>query len=142
MQKPRQSYTLEFKHKAVALGNKYYSTIRAARELGTSAENIRRWKNQLDDGRHGSGVRRTTGNKHLGLKRLRKELAEVKMQRDILRKGASFLCSETQVKFEFIRQHRYCLEFIPKSGLRTQDLWSFNSKVFLKIYLYGYLNDL
>ncbi|MFV5699778.1 IS3 family transposase [Flavobacterium sp. ZT3R17] len=108
MQQQRQSYTLEFKHKAVELGNKYYSTIRAARELGTSAENIRRWKNQLDDERLGSRIKQTTGNKILQLKKLRRELGEVKMERDILRKAASILFSETQVKFEFIKLHRDC----------------------------------
>jgi putative transposase len=30
------------------------------------------------------------------------------MERDILRKAASILSSETNVKFEFIKQHNYC----------------------------------
>jgi transposase-like protein len=54
MQKKRQSYTLEFKLKAVELGKGRGKTLQAAQELGTSVENIRRWKNQLDDGILGS----------------------------------------------------------------------------------------
>ncbi|WP_413998590.1 hypothetical protein ACMDB5_12495 [Flavobacterium sp. W1B] len=45
------SYTLEFKFWAVELSNKYHNIIRASLELETSAENIRRWKNQLDNGK-------------------------------------------------------------------------------------------
>jgi putative transposase len=108
MQKQRQLYSLEFKLRAVALGNTHYSIIRAARELGTNAENIRRWKNQLDDERLDNRTKQTTESKLLQLKRLRKELAEVKLERDILRKAASILSSRTQVKFEFIREHRGC----------------------------------
>ncbi len=108
MQKQRQSYTLEFKRKAVELGIGHGNTMRAARELGTSAENIRRWKSQLDDERLGNRTKQTTQSKFLQLKRLRRELGEVKMERDILRKAASILFSGTQVKFEFIRQHRDC----------------------------------
>ena len=108
MQKQRQSYTLEFKLKAVALDKAHCSTVRVAQELGTSAKNIRRWKSQLEDGRIGSRVKQTTGNKLLKLKRLKKGLTEVKLERDILKKTGSVLFSETQVKFEFMRQHRYC----------------------------------
>jgi transposase-like protein len=70
MQKPRQSYTLEFKHKTVELSNTYYSTITAAQELDTSAENIRRWKGQLEDGILGKKRRQTTPNKLLQLNQL------------------------------------------------------------------------
>ena len=69
-----------------------------------SAENIRRWRNQLEDKRLGRRIRQTADLKVLELKRLRKEFAEVKMKKDILRKASGILLGETQVKFEFIRQ--------------------------------------
>jgi putative transposase len=131
MQKQRQSYTLEFKLKAVELGIGHGKTMRAAQELGTSAENIRRWKKQYDDGRLGSRVRQTAASKLLELKRLRKELTEVKLERDILKKAGSFLFSETQVKFEFIRQHRYCypVESICKLfGVSKSGYYSWNDR--------------
>jgi putative transposase len=83
MQKPRQSYILEFKLKAVELSNGYYNTIRATQELDTSAENIRKWKNQLDDGMLGYRIKLTKESKLQRLKKLRRELTEVKMERDI-----------------------------------------------------------
>lgn len=99
MQKPKQSYTLEFKLKAIELATGHNKTIQAAQELGISAENIRRWKRKLDEGIMGTKVRQTADDKLLELKRLRKELAEVKLERDILKKAGSFLLSETRVKF-------------------------------------------
>jgi hypothetical protein len=47
--------------------------VLTAQELGTSEENIRRSKKQLDDGILGSKVRQTAENKFLALKRLRKK---------------------------------------------------------------------
>lgn len=116
MQNQRQSYTLEFKLKAVELATGRNTTIQAAQELGTSAENIRRWKRQLEEGILGCKVRQTTQDKFLQLKRLKRELEEVKMERDILTKAASILFSPTQVKFEFIKQFKsvYPLEKICK----------------------------
>jgi putative transposase len=67
-----------------------------------------KWKKQVDDGRLVNKVQHTTCNKHLVLKKLRKELSEIKLEREILENAGSFLFSETQVKFELIRQHKYC----------------------------------
>lgn len=103
MEKPRQSYTLEFKLKAVALSITHCSAIRVARKLGTTVENIRRWKNQLANERPGNRTKQTTETTHLQLKRLKREIVEVKMERDIRRKAASILSSETRVKFELIK---------------------------------------
>ncbi|WP_017496478.1 transposase [Flavobacterium sp. WG21] len=63
MEKPRQNYTLEFKQKAVELSNRYYSTIRAAKEVNTSPENIRRWKIQLQDGILGKKKKQAAPNR-------------------------------------------------------------------------------
>lgn len=42
------------------------------------------------------------------LKLLKKELTKVKLEKNILEKGAGYLQSSTQVKFEFIDQHLSC----------------------------------
>ncbi|MDR7370290.1 IS3 family transposase [Flavobacterium aquidurense] len=107
MQNQRQCYTLEFKLQAIKLATGHNKTIQAAQELGTSAENIRRWKRQFEEGILGSKTRQTTASKLLQLKRLKRELAEVKMERDILRKASSILFSPTHVKFEFIKQFKF-----------------------------------
>lgn len=106
MQNQRQTYTLEFKFKAIKLATGHNTTIQAAQELGTSAENIRRWKRQLEEGILGCKIRQTTQDKFLQLQRLKRELLEVKMERDILTKASSILYSAMQVKFEFIRQYK------------------------------------
>ena len=49
-------------------------------------------------------MQHTTCNKHLVLKKL----TEIKLEREILENAGSFVFSETQVKFEFIGQHKYC----------------------------------
>jgi putative transposase len=53
-------------------------------------------------------AKQTAESTLLQLKRLWRELAEVNLERDILKKAASILFSRTQVKFEFIREHRDC----------------------------------
>jgi transposase InsO family protein/transposase-like protein len=116
MQKPRQKYTLEFKQKAVELSKTYYSTIRAALELDTSMENIRRWKGQLEDGVLGSKAKQITPNKLMQIKRLRKELDKVKMEVDILKKATHILSSDTLTKFKFIKQQIY---FYPVASMCT-----------------------
>jgi transposase-like protein len=119
MQNQRQSYTLEFKLKAIELATGPNKTIQAAQTLGTSAENIRRWKRQFEEEILGSKTRQTTANKVLQLKRLKRELAEVKMERDILRKASKILFSETKVKFEFIRQF--------KSIYPVEKIWKYSA---------------
>ena len=57
------------------MGNTHCSIIRTTRELGTNAENIRRWKNQIDDETLGNRTKQTTESTLLPLKRLRIELA-------------------------------------------------------------------
>lgn len=104
MKKERQSYTLEFKLKAVKLGNQK-GILPTASELGTCAENIRRWKRQIEDGELSTSLQQTSKSKVLELKRLRTELRQLKLERDILKKAAGILTSKTSVKFEFIRQH-------------------------------------
>ena len=91
MQNQRQCYTLEFKLQAIKIATGHNKTIQAAQKLGTSAENMRRWKRQFEEGILGSKTRQTTASKLLQLKRLKRELAEVKMERDILTKASGIL---------------------------------------------------
>ncbi|KAF2515038.1 IS3 family transposase [Flavobacterium zhairuonense] len=105
MQKPRKSYTPEFKQKAVELSNRYYSTIRAAHELDTSPENIRRWKGQLEDEVLGKKSKKHEPDYLLQLKKLKKEFREVKMERDILRKAAHIQPGDRLAKFKFVKDH-------------------------------------
>lgn len=92
MKQTRKNYSKEFKQKAVELSNVRGNVQDIARELGVPAELIYRWRKEqtLNPSLAFSG----NGNKQLTdeqkeLAKLRKELADVKMERDILKKAVS-----------------------------------------------------
>lgn len=80
--KTRRSYSAEFKREAVALASQPGQTIQGvARDLGIGAGLIQRWKRELKEHSQqafvGQGVARDEE-----LMALRRELAQVKMERD------------------------------------------------------------
>jgi transposase len=92
MKQTRKKYSKEFKEKAVELSNVRGNVQEISRELGVAAEFIYRWRKEqtLNPSLAFSG----NGNKQLTeeqkeLAKLRKELADVKMERDILKKAVS-----------------------------------------------------
>lgn len=92
MKQDRKTYSKEFKIKAVELSNVRGNVQEIARELGINAEFIYRWRREV--GINPSAAFSGNGNKQLTaeqkeLERLRKELADMKMERDILKKAVS-----------------------------------------------------
>ena len=92
MRETRKNYSKEFKQKAVELSNVRGNVQEIARELDVKAELIYRWRNEFNS--NPSLAFSGKGNKQLTdeqkeLARLRKELADVKMERDILKKAVS-----------------------------------------------------
>lgn len=92
MKQARKTYSKEFKQKAVELSHVRGNVQEIARELGIPGEFIYRWRKEqsLSPSLAFSGK----GNKQLTeeqreLARLKKELADVKMERDILKKAVS-----------------------------------------------------
>jgi len=91
MKTPRTRYSQEFKIKAVEL-METRSVISASRELHVSKDTLRNWKRAF-----AKGQLVLTGNPNLRIKskeeeeliRLKKELYEIKMERDILKKAVS-----------------------------------------------------
>lgn len=99
MSKKRKKYTKEFKESAVKLwqaGDK--SSEFVAKELGINASMLRHWAAEYET--YGERSFTGNGNKRKGseleeeMYKLRKELAEVKEERDILKKAWAFF-SET-----------------------------------------------
>jgi transposase len=93
MGEPRNKYTREFKIEAVRLldtGDKSGHELEA--DLGIGSGMIYRWRKQLEDEGATPGMRAFPGKgkpRDEELARLRKELAEVREERDILRKAVA-----------------------------------------------------
>ena len=93
--KTSKSYSAEFRDKAVKLVTDCGYTIeQVAEKLGCSKESVRRWKEatkqKLDPA---TAVRMELEEKEL--KRLRKEVAQLKMENDILKKATAYFARET-----------------------------------------------
>ncbi len=92
MKETRKIYSKEFKQKAVELSNVRGSVQEIARDLELRVELLYRWRREFGKNPliafSGNGNRQMTEDQK-ELFRLRKELADVKMERDILKKAVS-----------------------------------------------------
>lgn len=92
MAETRKIYSKEFKQKAVELSNVRGNVQEIARELGVRPELIYRWRKELKNNPSiafgGNGKKQLTEEQKKLLK-LEKELADVKIERDILKKAVS-----------------------------------------------------
>jgi len=86
----RRKFTREFKLKAVELSYQRENIKELASELSVRAETLYRWRSEfatLDGGSFpGNGKKKMTEEER-ELDKLRKELADVRMERDILKKA-------------------------------------------------------
>lgn len=90
MSETRRQYSREFKVEAVRMLNRGKSGRDIEEELGIGRGVVYRWRRQLEE--EGGGIRAFPGNgnpRDEELARLRRELREVKEERDILRKAAA-----------------------------------------------------
>ena len=92
MKEERKTYSKEFKQKAVELGNLRGNVQEIARELGIKADLIYRWRRETGADPSlafgGKGKKQLT-EEQKEMARLRKKLADVEMERDILKKAVS-----------------------------------------------------
>ena len=88
----RRKLSKEFKIKAVELSNVRGNTKEIAMELGISSDLIYRWRRELEQhpdlAFSGNGVKQLTEDQK-ELEHLRKQLKDVTMERDILKKAVS-----------------------------------------------------
>jgi transposase len=87
MERQRRIYSLEFKLKAIELSNQRGSSISVAKDLNISPDNIKRWKKEYNQGKLTGKPVIVKSKEEQELILLRKELADVKMERDILKKA-------------------------------------------------------
>jgi transposase len=95
-QRSRRSYTDEFKAGAVALVLSEGKTVaQVARDLDLTETSLRNWveRARADRGKGKPGVLTTVEKEELS--RLRKEVRELKQERDILKKAAAFFAKES-----------------------------------------------
>ena len=89
----RRRFTREFKVSAVRLVNEQgYNACEAAKSLGVDPASVREWVKKFshEDGLAPSGE----GAVQAELRRLRKENAQLRMEREILKKAAAFFAKE------------------------------------------------
>jgi transposase len=93
----RRQFGREFKIEAVKLvTERGVAVAQAARDLDVAESVLRRWMHELvQDPRHafpGNGVMKP---EQAEIERLRKEVARLKMERDILKKAAAYFAKES-----------------------------------------------
>lgn len=99
MVKKRRRYTREFKLEAVQLATESEKTLaEVARDLGISASLLHGWKKQYDSGDPetafpGHGKRAGSEDE---VWRLKRELEQVKQERDFLKRAAAFFARESK----------------------------------------------
>jgi transposase len=92
----RAQYTLEFKQEAVRLVRSGQPIATAAVGLGIAEQTLRNWLKADDAGKlNGSGTKQVSAEQ-MEIARLRKELAEARMERDILKKAAAYFARESR----------------------------------------------
>ena len=94
MPKSRPPYPLEFRMRMVELVRAGRNPDDLAKEFEPSAQAIRNWVKQadLDQGVRSDGL--TTGERE-ELTQLRREIRQLKMERDILKKAAAWFARES-----------------------------------------------
>ena len=102
-----RKYTKEFKQEAVNLALKSPSIVNTAKELRIPSATLHSWVNALKRKGNLAAVD-TNSSKDMATlveenRRLHKELAIAKEEKEILKKGSCVLCSTPEVKYEFIK---------------------------------------
>ena len=90
----RKRYSKEFKERAVQLTEKEGNTIKGvAEDLGINQTQLGRWRKELRENKYdvfsGSGNKQYKSAVEEENERLRRELADVKEERDILKKATA-----------------------------------------------------
>ena len=88
----RRKYTEDFKRDAVALVlEQGYRTSEAARSLEINDNLLRRWTQEFKEGVSGAGL---NADEREELKRLRKEVRTLRMEKEILKKASQYFAKE------------------------------------------------
>ena len=90
--KTRRKYTQDFKRDVVALVVEHgYKVSEAARSLGINDNQLRRWKQEFAEEVSGASL---SEDEREELKRLRKEVRNLRMEKEILKKASQYVAKE------------------------------------------------
>jgi len=94
---PRVVYTREFKEEAVKMVTEAgLSVPEVARRVSVSTSTLAYWVKLAKEGRLSNGGRqRPVSEEQMDMARLKRENAELKMERDILKKAAAYFAKES-----------------------------------------------
>lgn len=96
---PRQRYTSEFRQQAVEMITRDgLSLAEASRRISISSKTLANWVSRVRGGSvlaPAAAPRRAVTEEEAELSRLRRENAELRMERDILKKSAAYFASES-----------------------------------------------
>ena len=94
---PRVVYTKEFKEEAVKMVTEAGLSIpEVARRVSVSTSTIAYWVKMAKEGRlSNGGKQRPVTGEQMEVARLKREVAELRMERDILKKAAAYFAKES-----------------------------------------------
>lgn len=87
MKKVRKNYSLEFKIRAVSLSEERGSVTQVAQELGVCKESIVNWRKLYRENKLNLDKKPPSDPIREELLRLRRELEDIRLERDILKKA-------------------------------------------------------
>jgi transposase len=95
--KTRPAYPDEFRREAVQMLRAGRTPRELAQSLGVSEQTLRNWRRQDQVDRHerDDGL---TSDEREELRRLRRENARLKQERDLLKRAAAFFAKETETR--------------------------------------------
>jgi transposase len=95
--KTRPAYPDEFRREAVQMLRAGRTPRELAQSLGVSEQTLRNWRRQAQVDRHERDDGLSTDERD-ELRRLRRENARVKQERDLLKRAAAFFARETETR--------------------------------------------
>ncbi len=97
MGRKRRSFSKEFKAETVALVRMSEKSVgRIGADLGISESLLRRWVHRADVDAGNGRPEEVTSEEKQEISRLRREVRELRMEREILKKAAVFFAKESQ----------------------------------------------
>ena len=106
-QKPRRLFTDEQKAEAVRIVNQSGKPVsQIAKEMGLTESALRKWVKQAQIDRQSDPQGQLTSAERQELNELRRELKRVQMERDFLKKAATFFARESSDPMSSFMQRR------------------------------------